>query len=466
MTTALALRDVLADHDGRSLAEILADLPPAPLERIMGGLTDAEIEALLGDWHFYARAKQLPPPEPWTFWGIRSGRGFGKTRTGAEWFHRRAMDGDDRRWMALVARNPAEARDINIEGPAGLLKIAPPAERPHYEPSKRRLTWPTGAWATIYSGENPDQARGFSGDTAWFDELASYQYPRDTWDNVLFGVREARVAAPQILVTTTPRPIAFIRELVVDPAFAWTTGSSYENRANLDPRWFAQILSRYAGTTTGRQEIFGEMLDESPGALWKLKWLESGRLPIQAPRPPTAQELERMRLIIVGVDPPASSRGRCGIYAVGVTREPDGREHGHVIGNASCSGTPARWGQAAIELYDELDADRLVAEINNGGEMVEHTIRTLPGGREVVYQGIHASRGKRPRAEPVAARYEQGLVHHWGIYPELEDQMCNWVPDEGDSPDDLDALVWAATAALGLGRHATRARLPRILRDQ
>lgn len=439
MTALAELRAALGDADA-SLAELLAELDEARLDRLLARFTEAELAALYADWKFWARPKQLPPPEPWTFWGVRSGRGFGKTRTGAEWVHERAMAGDGRRWIALVERTPADARDSMLNGPGGILKVTPSAERPHYEPSKRRLTWPSGAWATIYSGENPKQARGFSGDTAWFEELAAYQYPRETWDNVLFGVREARVAAPKILVTTTPRPIELMRELIADKRFRWTEGSSYENRANLDPVWFADIISRYEGTTLGEQEILGRLLEESPGALWKRAW-------IKRRRPPDRELLKSLVRIIVGVDPHATT-GRTGVVVFGVAEPRPLR--GFVLADRTTGGSPATWARAAIDAYDEFGADLIVGEANNGGDMVEHTIRSVAGGEQVAYTKVFAARGKTPRAQPVASCYEQGRVAHCGSFPELEDQLTNWVAGEGDSPNNLDALVWAATAAFGL----------------
>jgi phage terminase large subunit-like protein len=218
----------------------------------------------------------LPPDGDWATWVLRAGRGFGKTRTGSGWVHERAIEHPGR-WIALVARTPADARDYMIEGPGGLLRNTHPRERPLYEPSKRRLTWPNRSWATIYSDEEPDQCRGFSGDTAWLDELAKFQNATETWHCLAFGMRETSSDRPRILVTTTPRPIPILAQIERLPSTVVVQGSSYENARNLDPRWFDDALTRYEGTRLGRQEIDAEILDDTPGALWTREVLEKSR---------------------------------------------------------------------------------------------------------------------------------------------------------------------------------------------
>lgn len=239
---------------------------------------------MLWDWASYARPKQRPPPDdtpigPWSTWVLRAGRGFGKTRTGAGWVHERAMQYKGR-WIALVARTPADARDYMIEGPGGFLRNCHPKEKPLYEPSKRRLTWPNGSWATIYSDEEPDQCRGYSGDTAWLDEFGKYVNPADTWVNLEFGMREASTDRPRKIITTTPRPLMILKEIEKIPSTIVVTGSSYENKGNLDPTWFDTVVKRHEGTRTGRQEIEGEILDDVAGALWTRAILESAALVI------------------------------------------------------------------------------------------------------------------------------------------------------------------------------------------
>jgi phage terminase large subunit-like protein len=230
---------------------ILAELAP----------TVTEAELLEYSWEFWGRPSQLPPAGDWLTWLILSGRGWGKTRTGGQWVHDRALEHDGR-WIALVAKTPADARDYMVEGPGGILRNTHPAERPDYEPSKRRLTWPNGSWATIYSSEDPDQLRGFSGDTAWLDELAKYKNPRECWDNLEFGMREVSEDQPRKLVTTTPRPLPLLEEIEEDPDTHLYVGTSYENRANLSPVWFTKTLQKYEGTRLGQQEIHGIRLDD------------------------------------------------------------------------------------------------------------------------------------------------------------------------------------------------------------
>ena len=251
----------------RSLAESLALLPEPDRRAVINGLSAAELVALDQDWTFWARAKQLPPAGDWLTWLLQTGRGFGKTFAGAGWVHARAMASPGR-WCALVAKTPADARDVMIEGPAGLLKNTPPHERPVYESSKRRVTWPNGSWGTLYSSEEPDQLRGFSGDTAWLDEFGKYANPREVWDNLQFGMREVSADRPRVCITTTPRPLPILEEIEAKRTTVTVRGSSYENRANLAPQWFAETLAAYEGTRLGRQEIHGERLDDVEGRVY------------------------------------------------------------------------------------------------------------------------------------------------------------------------------------------------------
>lgn len=405
--------------------------------RALADLTDAEAEQLLYDWHFWARPKQLPPPGNWATWILRAGRGFGKTRTGSSWVHARAMEHPGR-WIALVARTPADARDYMIEGPGGFLRNIHPAECPRYEPSKRRLTWPNGSWATIYSDEAPDQLRGFSGDTAWLDEFAKFSHSRECWDNLQFGMREVSGDRPRQLITTTPRPLKILTEIEASAHTVTVIGSSYENRANLDPIWLGQTLAAYEGTRLGRQEIHAEILDDNPNALWQRSWIERLRV-VRHPA---------LVRIVVGVDPPGGddeSAAYAGIVVAGVGQ--DG--HGYVLDDCSQRGTPEQWGRAAVTAYHKHKADRLIAEINYGGAMVASTLRAVDAA--VPVKVVTASRGKQLRAEPISALYESNRVHHVGTYPELEDQMCEWVPG-AKSPDRLDALVWALTELMATSK--------------
>ena len=245
--------------------------------KIIDTLTTEQSEDVLYDWNgFWARPKQLAPTGSWSTWVLRAGRGFGKTRTGAGWVHERAIEYPGR-WIALVARTPADARDYMIEGPGGFLRNTHPKDRPLYEVSKRRLTWPNGSWATIYSDEEPDQVRGFSGDTAWLDEFGKYQNPQETWTNLEFGMREASNDRPRKVVTTTPRPIPILKQIERLQSTVVVTGTSHENRSNLDPRWFEDTISRHQGTRIGRQEILAEILEDVAGALWTRAMLDRSR---------------------------------------------------------------------------------------------------------------------------------------------------------------------------------------------
>lgn len=411
---------------------------------VLDALTDDEIRVLRWDWAFWARPKQLAPADPdWLIWLIMTGRGFGKTRAAGEWVQDRAEAGNPDRWIALVAATPADARDFMIEkAPSALLNIAPPWARPLYQPSTRSLVWPSGAHATVYSAEKPDQLRGFSGDTAWLDEFAKFRNPRAVLDNLLFGMREAKVSAPQLCITTTPKPLEILGELVQDPDVRLVTGSSYENRDNLDPSWFSRILSRYEGTAVGQQEIEGQLLDELPGAYWKRAWIEQHR---HRGAPPACDR------IVVAVDPPGSSKrsgAEAGIVVAGRRVAADGLPHCYVLADVSIRGKPEVWASAAVGAYHDWKADALIGEKNYGGEMVERTIRTVPRGRDVAYVPVDATRGKAIRAQPVSSLYAQGRAHHGGAFPQLEDELCTWDPTAipvPPSPNRLDALVWAVT---------------------
>ncbi len=340
---------------------------------------------------------------------------------------------------ALVARTTGDVRDVIVEGESGILAVSPPWFRPKWEPSKRRLTWQNGSLATTYSGDEPDQLRGPQNHWAWCDELAAWRH-QDTFDQLKFGLRLGR--APQCIITTTPRPTPHIKALLKEPACRVTRGSSYDNRLNLPPAFFADILARYEGSRLGRQEIHAEVLDDNPGALWTRAVLDAGRVS-------KAPELTQ---IVVAVDPPITSgegAAEAGIVVVGVAKV-GVVLHGYVLDDRSVRGTPAVWAKQAVAAFYAFRANLIVAEANQGGEMVAHTIRTED--RSVPVEMVHASRGKQTRAEPVSALYEQGRVHHVGSFPALEDQQCEWVPGEGESPDRVDAAVWGLTRLMVTGR--------------
>jgi phage terminase large subunit-like protein len=424
-----------------SLVDRLADLPKAVADALIRAVALNEAQAFEYDWRYRARPEQLAPEGSWRTWLLMAGRGFGKTRCGAEWV-RGAVQAGHRR-IALIAPTAADVRDVMVEGESGILAIHPDEERPLYEPSKRRLTWPKDAQATTYSADEPERLRGPQHDAAWCDEVGAWRYP-EAWDMLMFGMRLGR--DPRTVVTTTTRPTKLIRELVRDPTCIVTRGSSYENRGNLAPAFFQQIVRKYEGTRLGRQELEAELLEDTPGALWNHGLIEAGRLR-------TPPELVR---VVVAIDPAVTSgeeSDETGIVVVGR----DGKGHGYVL--ADCSGryAPNEWAKIAITAYKTHGADRIVAEVNNGGDMVEATIRMIDPN--VAFKEVHASRGKVVRAEPVAALYEQGRAHHIGGFGPLEDQMTNFTSDfdrdaAGYSPDRVDALVWAFTELLDVKQAA------------
>lgn len=401
----------------------------------LASLTDEQAMALYFDWDIWARPKQREPQGDWRVWLILAGRGFGKTRTGAEWIRAQVESGKCKR-LALVGRTAADVRDVMVEGESGILACSPPTNRPHYEPSKRRLTWPSGARATTYSADEPDSLRGPQHDGFWADEPASWQF-EDAWDQLMFGLRLGK--NPRGVATTTPRPTELIKQLIAATTTYVTRGSTYENKANLAGAFLEQIIKKYEGTRLGRQEIDAEILDDNPGALWKRDWIERNRV-VKHP------DLKR---IVVAIDPPGSSKetsdepAECGIVVEGLGID----NHGYVLADYSLTGTPNEWASEALTAYNLFKADRIIAEINFGGEMVEAVIKGVAkekGMGKIPFEAVHASRGKQIRAEPVSNLYQQNEIHHVGTFPMLEDQQCNWLPGD-KSPDRLDACVWGFT---------------------
>lgn len=387
---------------------------------------------LLTDWELWARPEQLLPMGNWRTWLILAGRGFGKTRTGAEtvrqWVHKYAL-------VNLIAATADDARDIMIEGESGILATCPSNERPIYKTSKRQLEWPNGAKSLIFTADEPERLRGKQHMKLWMDELASWRYA-ESFDQAMFGLRLGN--NPQSIVTTTPRPTKIIRDLARDPTTFVTRGSTYDNRANLAPAFFAEIIKKYEGTRLGRQELNAEILDDNPNALWKRERIDELRV-AKAPS---------FKRIVVGVDPAVTSNEKSdetGIVVAGIARHPDGTDHGYIIEDASLIASPDAWARKAVQVYREHEADRIIGEGNNGGDLIEVIIRTID--KQVAYKKVIASRGKVKRAEPIAALYEQGRVHHVGSFSKLEDQMCSFDPldESADSPDRMDALVWALT---------------------
>jgi phage terminase large subunit-like protein len=426
------------------------------VERFTASLSAVEAEFLHHDWQLWARDDQLPPPlshgkRPWTIWLILGGRGAGKTRAGAEWVRGLALgippfaDRPVER-IALVGESLTDARAVMVDGPSGLLAVHPAAERPTYNATRRELTWPNGSVAQLFSAEDPESLRGPQFGAAWADELAKWRYADAAWDMLQFCLRLGD--RPRQVVTTTPRPIPLLKRLMADPSVAISRARTEENAANLAPSFLDAIVGRYQGTRLGRQELDGELIEDRPDALWQREFIESARI---AEAPPLAE-------IVVAIDPPVTSGPRadaCGIVAAG--RAADGRAY--VLADATVQGVqPLDWALAAVELYESLQADCIVAEVNQGGELVAEMLRQV--APNIPLHTVRATRGKYLRAGPVAALYSRGLVFHAGIWPELEDQMCDLGRDglsNGASPDRLDALVWALTELM-----LTERKVPRI----
>ncbi len=418
----------------KSRATILASLASEERRAFFDGLSASEIEQLIFSWKFWARPDQLPPDGDWRTWLLLGGRGSGKTRSAAEWV-RSEIESGRRRHLGIIGPTADAVRRIQVEGPSGILSVAPPWARPTFEPALRRLVWPNGAVAHLFSAEEPDRLRGPNLDGAWVDELCACPQADELWNMLAMAVRVAgpKGKAPAIVVTTTPRPIKVLRDIVGSPSTRLTRARTLDNAANLDGATLKHLVERYGGTTLGRQELEAEILDQVDGALWSRAMIEDQRVR----RPPV------LRRIVVAVDPAvADGTGgdECGIVAAGLGDD----AHAYLLADRSGRMSPERWARAAINLYRDHAADRLIAEANNGGELVRITMRAVDP--RVPVRLVHASRAKQARAEPVAALYEQKRVHHVGAFSDLEDQLCNWAPLEGGpSPDRLDALVWALT---------------------
>ena len=393
------------------------------------------------EWLFHARDPQIAPVGSWFVWMILAGRGFGKTRAGAEWVRSRIKSGDSH--IALVAETAADARDVMVEGESGILAVCWEKDRddkghligkPVYEPSKRQLTWQNGAIAKTYGADAKDQLRGPQHSSGWVDELAKFQYAQTVWDNLMFGLRLGH--DPRVLVTTTPRPIPIIRQLVRDETTALTKGNTFDNSANLPKQFIDKLKEKYDGTRLGRQELNAEILDDVAGALWTRKMIK------------IKKRLPDMKRIVVAIDPSGArdendeGADEIGIVVAGLGI--DGR--GYVLQDGTCKLSPSGWANRAVALYHRWKADKIIAERNYGGAMVKAVIRTSDS--KVPYKEVTATRGKVVRAEPVSALYEQGKISHIQEFEELENQMC-CMSSEGylgeGSPDRVDALVWALT---------------------
>ncbi len=417
----------------QSLMDRLATLPQSDQAAFIASLSENEADALLYDWRSNARPEQMAPEGDWDIWLALAGRGWGKTRVGAEWVREQVDAGAKR--IALIAETAADARDVMLEGESGILSIYPPDERPLYEPSKRRVTWENGAVGTLYNATEPDQLRGPQHDAAWCDELAKWRYARKAWDQLQFGLRLG--VHPRVLVSTTPRPIELIKAIVAgqEGRVTVTKGRTSDNFRNLAPVFIDKIMARHEGTRLGRQELNAEILGDMPGALWSQATLDTYRID-------EAPELGR---IVVAVDPAVTNTedsDEHGIAVAGIG--PD--QTGYVVEDASIHGSPMDWARRAISLSNTYGADGVVVEVNQGGDMVAHTLRTIAPNLNIIE--VRATRGKHVRAAPIASLYEQGRVRHVGAFHELEEQMTQTTNEGyqgGGSPDRLDAVVWALT---------------------
>jgi phage terminase large subunit-like protein len=446
-----------------SPAQLLASLSEAERNAKLATMGPKQIAALRWHWPFWARPDQLPPEgDDWVTWLILAGRGWGKTRTGAETIRSWVMSGRYGR-IALVGETTADVRGVMVDGESGLLNIGPKDERPEYFPSLRQLKWPNGAIATTYNATEPDQLRGPQHDAAWCDEIAKWKYIQETWDQLQFGLRLGE--HPRQILTTTPRPLPLLKKMLNDPYTVTTKGKTMDNKDNLAETFMHQIEERFGGTRLGRQELDGEILDDIPGALWQRSGIDTNRVS-EAP-----VDMER---VIVAVDPAASSEegsDENGIVVVGMARNAEGYAEGYVLEDASLRGSPEEWAKKAVQMYRKWSADKIVAEKNQGGDMVASVIRSVD--RSIMPKLVHASRGKIIRAEPISSLYEQNRIHHVGRFDQLEDQMCTFSVDNirangMGSPDRVDALVWGLTELFEklTGRRRSEKTVQQIIQKQ
>lgn len=414
------------------------------IKTILKNFSEEELLELAWDWTAWARSNQLPPDGDWTVWMVMAGRGWGKTRTGAEFVRNRVELGLAKR-IALVAATSADARDVMVEGESGILTISPPHMKPLYEPSKRRLTWPNGATASLFTAEEPERLRGPQFDTFWCDEAGAWP-SKEAWDQLMFGFRLG--ADPRGIVTTTPRPTQLVRDIIKRSDVVLTRGATYDNRDNLSKSFFQQVIKQYEGTRLGRQELQGELLEDTPGAIWTTELIEGSRMR-EVPC-----ELSR---VVIGVDPAVTSHEESDETGIVVVGRGSGEWQDHFFVLADYSGrhpsvkTQPRiktWPEMAVHAYNVHKADRIVAERNNGGDLVAGAIRQA--APHVAVEAVVATRGKVRRAEPVAMLWEQKRAHFVGVMHHLEDQMTTFAPDDptSRSPDRMDALVWATTALM------------------
>ena len=427
-------------------AQTLRELPSAEVQKALGSLSKSQLENLQHDWNFWARPAQLEPDGDWNVWFINAGRGFGKTRAGVEWVREQVKLGKKR--IAAVASTNSDIERVMVKGESGFLSVCWSGDKtykgkelgfPEWSPTKRSLTWKNGAKVEFYSAEEPERLRGPQFEAAWCDELAAWNKDQDTWDMLQFCLRLGK--HPRICVTTTPKPTKLVRTILKSPKVVITSGSTFDNSANLADTYLTAVKEQYEGTRLGKQELYAEVLEEAEGALWTTETLDACQI--------DRKDLPHLNRIVVAIDPAVTANAESdmtGIVVAGI----DINGKGYILGDYTDKLTPQGWAAKAIKLYHEYQADRIVAEVNQGGDMVKQTIH----GEDptVAYKAVRASRGKYARAEPISALYERKLVHHvrnpsdGANLEELEVQMRTWEPlGSIGSPDRLDAMVWALT---------------------
>ena len=430
----------MAQAQAKITADVLRNLPDEEVSSILKQLGPKKAAELQHDWGFWARPEQLEPDGDWNTWVALAGRGWGKTRAGAEWVRHRIRSGD--KIVHCVAPTKGDVRRVMVEGDSGLLNVCWEGDEtyrgkhigfPVWSPTNNSLTWENGAKAVFFSAEDPERLRGPQAYSAWCDELCAWRNAQDTWDMMMFGLRLGR--HPKVFVTTTPKTTKLIRNILSDENTVVSKGSTYDNAANLASTFLDAVKKTYEGTRLGRQELYAEILDEASGALWNRQLLAKCEV--------DKDEVPTLNRIVVSVDPAVTANAESdmtGIIVAGL----DVNGIAYVLEDHTGRYTPQQWASKAVELYREHMADRIVAERNQGGDMVRHTLHTEDETLPVKL--VHASRGKMARAEPVSALYEQGKVKHVRGLNDLEDQLVQWEPlGSIGSPDRLDALVWAIT---------------------
>jgi phage terminase large subunit-like protein len=425
-------------------AQEISQLPPDQIKGVLSQLSAQDLKSLISSWKFWARPEQLPPEGDWTTWLFFGGRGAGKTRSGAEYMKDVALTYPGIR-MGLVGPTRSDVRDTMIHGSSGLLGLHyEEGQRPRHIPTKRSVVWPNGSFALAFSAEEPERFRGPNLHFLWADELSTWRYLDECWALMSLALRleYPGFQTPRIYISTTPRPLSLLKEIINEPSTVITRATTFANRANLSKKFFETIVAHYEKSTLGRQEIYGELIDDVTGALWKRKTIDLNR---------TGSARPQLGVIVVAVDPATSdkaSANECGIIVAGLGQD----QKGYIIGDYSTHGvSPAVWGKKVVDVFIQHGASYVVAEGNLGGGLVETVIRQINSHLPIKF--VQAKRGKYLRAEPVAMLYEQGRVKHVGHFHDLEDQMCRFTAsyekeNPGQSPDRVDALVWAIAALM------------------